>query len=386
MPPSLEPSHLPDPVSLILIYCRPGFEKEGAAEIVEATAKLGVTGFVKTKADSGWLSFQLHDPEAARPALAQLRFADLVFARQMVFATPLLTDLPVGDRVTPLLQQASTLAPAFSQVWLETADTNEAKELSGFCRKFEKHFAGALKKVGKLNPDAPGAPRLHIFFLGSAAAHVGISWPENSAPWPMGILRLSMPRAAPSRSTLKLAEAIKVFQLEPRLQEGQTAVDLGASPGGWSWQLAERGIHVSAVDNGPMDKALIAAGMVEHLREDGFHFRPKRPVQWLVCDMIEQPARIAKLMADWLAEGHAQEAVFNLKLPMKRRHEELARCRELIQTRLAAARLDFELSFRQLYHDREEVTGHLQLLSAATYTNRNTQSRAKTGIKSRTRV
>ena len=50
-----------------------------------------------------------------------------------------------------------------------------------------------------------------------------------------------------------------------------------------------------------MDKALMAGGMVEHIRADGFHFRPQRTVDWLVCDMVEQPARIATLVGDWAA-------------------------------------------------------------------------------------
>src|SRR5205085_8367318 len=101
------------------------------------------------------------------------------------------------------------------------------------------------------------APRLHVFFVGSLACHVGISDVANSSRWPMGIVRLRMPRAAPSRSTLKLAEAIEEFLDEKarakQLVPGMTAVDLGASPGGWTWQLVRRGLMVTAVDNGAMD-------------------------------------------------------------------------------------------------------------------------------------
>lgn len=358
-------------IDAVLLYCRPGFEKECAAEIGEIAADLGITGYAKARPDSGYVAFHAHAPEGTGLLAEKLKWRRLVFARQLLFAAPLLTELPVGDRITPLLNQAREFGTAFSELWLETADTNEAKELSSFLKKFEKPFRIALTKAGLLAADGtphPERPRLHLFFLGSAAAYVALSDPENSSDWPMGIPRLRMPRAAPSRSTQKLAEAFMEFvggQNGPqRLRTGQTAVDLGASPGGWTWQLVQRGLHVTAVDNGPMDKALMASGMVEHLKTDGFHYRPKRPVDWLVCDMVEKPARIAELMAEWVAGKHCKEAIFNLKLPMKKRYEELHRCRDLIEARLAAAGVEARLRFKQLYHDREEVTGHLRVVKA----------------------
>jgi 23S rRNA (cytidine2498-2'-O)-methyltransferase len=134
------------------------------------------------------------------------------------------------------------------------------------------------------------------------------------------------------------------------LKPGMTAVDLGASPGGWTWQLAHRSIRTTAIDNGPMDQQLMQSGIVTHLREDGFKFRPRKPVDWLVCDMVEKPRRIAALVAQWLDDGACRFAIFNLKLPMKTRFEETRLC--LGAVRAAAA----EVRARQLYHDREEIT------------------------------
>lgn len=350
-------------LTALLLYCRAGFENECAGEICDRAARLDVPGYARTKPDSGYVVFQPHDPAGLAAAWDELRLDQLIFARQLVWVAQLVTELPIGDRTGPLIEIARRFATPFSDVWLETADTNEAKELSAFCRKFAKPLAADLIRAGLATDDAR-APRLHIFFLGSAAAWVGVTDPEVSAPWPMGILRLKMPGSAPSRSTLKLAEAFKVFAIEPRLRAGQTAVDLGAAPGGWSWQLVRREIHVTAIDNGTMDKALMETSFVEHLRTDAFHWRPKaaqvKSVDWLVCDMIDKPARIATLIAAWMAEGLAREAIFNLKLPMKKRREEVARCIDLIDDRLDAARVKYKLRCKQLYHDREEITCHLR--------------------------
>ena len=36
--------------------------------------------------------------------------------------------------------------------------------------------------------------------------------------------------------------------------------------------------------------------------------------------MVENPARITHLVASWFREGLCEEAIFNLKLPMKKRY------------------------------------------------------------------
>ncbi len=83
-------------------------------------------------------------------------------------------------------------------------------------------------------------------------------------------------------------------------------------------------MFVQAVDNGAMDAALMETGQVTYCPADGFKFQSKKKnVYWLVCDMIEQPQRVAKLMASWVADGRCKEAMFNLKLPMKKRYESI---------------------------------------------------------------
>lgn len=345
-------------LSGVLSYCRAGFEKECARDISQAAERLGVAGWCKALPDSAWVLFT--PAEAGDIALLRrkLDFAGLCFARQLVFVTPAITLAPT-DRVPPLKKAARALPGPFSCLWLETADTNAAKELSGFCRKFAPHLEKALAKDGLLQPEAAGLPRLHVFFTDSTTAFVGISQPGNSSAWPMGIPRLKMPREAPSRSTLKLAEAFLEMldeQARATLRPGRRAVDLGASPGGWTWQLVNRGMKVTAVDNGPLDQALMASGLVEHLRADGFTFRPRHPVDWLVCDMVDKPARVVDLVARWFERGDCRAAIFNLKLPMKRRFEEVEEARAVLHARLARLGGRWRIRARQLYHDREEVT------------------------------
>jgi len=169
-----------------------------------------------------------------------------------------------------------------------------------------------------------------------------------------------MAHDAPSRSYLKLAEAFEVFlNREERaewLKPGMTAVDLGAAPGGWTWQLVQQGLKVISVDNGPLKGAAATHPSIKHLRQDGFRFRPQRPVDWLVCDMVEQPQRVTELMIAWFTGGHTQRAIFNLKLPMKKRVAALNAALGSIRAALNAKGIRYRLDVKQLYHDREEVT------------------------------
>jgi 23S rRNA (cytidine2498-2'-O)-methyltransferase len=281
----------------------------------------------------------------------------------MVRTGELLTDLPEADRATPIAREARRLGERFAALWIEMPDTNDGKALATLTRPLAPHLERALRKAGVSFEDAAAEERLHVFFVGGRACYVGVSAVANAAPWPMGIARLRMPSGSPSRSTLKLAEAFMQFVPGREFEPGLTAVDLGASPGGWSWQLVKRGFHVVAVDNGPMDAALLDTGQVKHRRTDGFHYTPPDPVDWMVCDMVESPSRIAALVARWIGEGWCRECIFNLKLPMKKRWEEVERCRGLIDEALGGG--GYFLRFKQLYHDREEVTGYLARRSGA---------------------
>ena len=331
--------------------------------MTDLAAALGIYGYSKTTDHSAWVQFVTHEPEGALPILRQLDFCDLIFVRQWFAGPPPLENLPTDDRLTPLLASTAAL-PRVSALLAETLDTNEGKALSGLTKKFSRPFIAALKQQSLLDADSPW--QLHLVFVSGQTALLGVSLTDNSSAWPAGIVRLRQPRAAPSRATLKLEEAWHHFvprqEWEQRLAPGLRAVDLGAAPGGWTWQLVQKGMFVQAVDNGPMDAELMASGQVEHHRQDGFVFISKKPVYWLVCDIADKPARVVYLISQWAQRGDFVEAVFNLKLPMKQRYREVLKLRERLSEQLASTGRPYRLAFRQLYHDREEVTGHIRFL------------------------
>ncbi|HEV7489206.1 MAG TPA: 23S rRNA (cytidine(2498)-2'-O)-methyltransferase RlmM, partial [Rhodanobacteraceae bacterium] len=242
--------------------------------------------------------------------------------------------------------------------WIESPDSDAGRELAPLCRALNAALITALKRKRLL--DAESTMRLHVCMTAPDAAIVAAADVAASAPWPNGIPRLRFPRGAPSRSTLKLEEAFLVLLDDDEraswLKAGMTAVDLGAAPGGWTWQLVRRSIRTIAIDNGPLDAALMESGIVEHRRVDGFTFQPQRAVDWLVCDMVEQPRRVAELVSRWLARRWCRRAIFNLKLPMKKRYDEVQLCLSILRDAVAAGPGTVDLRAKQLYHDREEIT------------------------------
>ncbi|NRA59649.1 MAG: 23S rRNA (cytidine(2498)-2'-O)-methyltransferase RlmM [Psychrobium sp.] len=353
----------------LLLYCRRGFEKECAGEIQQLATEQEVYGYCVVSDNSGYVLYVTTDLAEADKLANHISFNQLVFARQMIVVVDKLTDLPSEDRISAVLAATEHL-PLCGDIRVETPDTNEAKELLGFCRKFTVPLRAALRKQEVLTAKEHNKkPVLHLMLLDSSQGFIGYSYPKNNSPFFMGIARLKFPSDAPSRSTLKLEEAILLFLpkgiIEKRMHSGMKAVDLGACPGGWTYQLVRRGLFVKAVDNGPMAQSLMDTGQVTHLMADGFKYQPERTVDWMICDMVEKPMKVADLMGDWLVNQWCRATIFNLKLPMKKRHLEVQKCLEHIQARLRKAGMRYELQCKHLYHDREEVTVAIQILPSS---------------------
>ncbi|MBZ9537802.1 23S rRNA (cytidine(2498)-2'-O)-methyltransferase RlmM [Modicisalibacter tunisiensis] len=348
----------------LLFYCRAGFERDLSAELQDKAAALGWAGYPVAEAGDAHVRFVMLDEQPANALHRQLPLEALVFARQSLVALPVLEALSREDRLTPIIEQVMASGWSFESLWQETPDSNEAKALAALTKALQRPLEGALRKRGALRRKAQGR-RLHLFWSAGDRVQLAMSFPGNRSEQPGGIRRLRFPREAPSRSTLKLEEAWHVFvprdEWPARLHEGMQAADLGAAPGGWTYQLVRRGMHTYAIDNGPMDRDLMATGLVEHLREDGFTWEPPYRLDWLVCDIVDKPMRVIDMVERWLIRRWCHEAVFNLKLPMKQRWAEVKRCLSRLAASLERAGVRAEIACKQLYHDREEVTVHVRL-------------------------
>ena len=140
--------------------------------------------------------------------------------------------------------------------------------------------------------------------------------PSCSSAFPHGEVRFIEDRtSSPSRAYLKLWEAFTILGVRPLRDE--LCLDLGSSPGGWTWVLASLGARVISVDKAALDPRIAAMAGVEMRRESAFGLDPRSQstpaVDWLCSDVICYPARLLGLVERWLAAGKARRFICSVK-------------------------------------------------------------------------
>lgn len=167
-----------------------------------------------------------------------------------------------------------------------------------------------------------------------------------SSPFPNGEVHFVEDRTGPpSRAYLKLWEALTVIGRHPR--PGETCIDLGSSPGGWSSVLARLGTRVISVDKAPLAPGIAALPGVELRSESAFALDPREvgPVDWMFSDIACYPARLLRLVERWLAAGTCRNFVCTLKFQGATDHDAAARFAAIPGSTL-----------RHLFHNKHELT------------------------------
>lgn len=116
----------------------------------------------------------------------------------------------------------------------------------------------------------------------------------------------------PSRAYLKLWEALLYFPEKMRPKE--RVLELGASPGGWTWVARSSGAEVLAVDRSPLDPRLMGDPGVNFQKGDIFSLKPGfAEFDWLLSDAAAKPAKIYPWIKSWIESGKAGKIVCTLK-------------------------------------------------------------------------
>lgn len=166
--------------------------------------------------------------------------------------------------------------------------------------------------------------------------------------FPGGLVSPPLDREAPSRAYLKLLEA--EIRLGLAISARETCVDLGASPGGWTYVAARRGARVVAVDRSELRQDLMRHPSVRFLRGDAFRHEPAAPVDWLICDVIAAADRSVELLLRWLARGLCRKFVVTIKLA------EGDAAGALVQLKRELPRYAASYFLLRLCHNKKEIT------------------------------
>jgi 23S rRNA (cytidine2498-2'-O)-methyltransferase len=137
--------------------------------------------------------------------------------------------------------------------------------------------------------------------------------PHCSSAVPHGEMQFVGDRTAPSRAYLKLWELFTVLGVRPG--PGDFCIDLGASPGGWSWVLQKLGARVLSIDKAPLDPSVSRLPNIEERRESAFALDPRSVgrVDWLLSDVICYPKRLLTLVKRWLDAGNVRRFACTIK-------------------------------------------------------------------------
>lgn len=190
---------------------------------------------------------------------------------------------------------------------------------------------------------APSAPLGSFTLLDERTL---LAAPVCSSPFANGECHLIEDRVnPPSRAYLKLWDAFTVLGCAPG--PGETCLDLGACPGGWTWVLASLGASVVAIDKAPLDPRVVAMPGVSIRQESAFGLAPVDigPVDWLFSDIICYPERLYRLVLNWIDSGLVRNFVCTIKFQGETDHATAAAFAAIPGSKLV-----------HLYHNKHELT------------------------------
>jgi 23S rRNA (cytidine2498-2'-O)-methyltransferase len=173
-----------------------------------------------------------------------------------------------------------------------------------------------------------------------------VASPRCSSPFLNGEVHFVEDRIEPpSRAYLKLWELFTLLGQRPNA--GDFCIDLGSSPGGWTWVLQKLGARVLSVDKAPLDPRVDVLAGVDHRQVSAFALEPRSagPADWLFSDVICYPRRLLALVKAWLESGMARRFVCTIKFQGESDFEVMSEFAAIPGSRLL-----------HLHHNKHELT------------------------------
>lgn len=262
--------------------------------------------------------------------------------------------------VTRLVETVTTdILPALQPSWTFSVQT---RVLDGGVKPYtvNQAVADALQAAGPALDVRVPMQIVSVVLAGSGTgrltAWIGASVADhNLSDWAGGMRRFAREPGQISRAEFKLLEAIEVFLVE--MPPRGVALDLGASPGGWTRVLRNLGQYVTAVDPGDLDPRLATDPGVRHKRmtAEAYLAEGPDPFDIIVNDMRMDARDSARLMVRYADVLYRHGwALMTLKLPSIDRHKVLDHSFAILREVYTIA------GARQLFHNRSEVTVYLR--------------------------
>ena len=250
-----------------------------------------------------------------------------------------------------------------ANVWLDPREiaiasiTDAAAKLRAIQRNWAVYAPSLHRRATLVQEQLPKVSAKPLVFGTSPPAAPLGSWtmldaetmvaaPQCTSPFPNGEIRFVEDRTGPpSRAYLKLWEALTLIGLRPG--PGEICLDLGSSPGGWTWAAQQMGAHVISVDKAPLAAEIARLPGIEQRHESAFGLDPRAigPIDWLLSDVVCYPPRLLALVERWLAAGTCRRFVCTVKFQGETDHETARRLAAIPGSQLC-----------HLFHNKHELT------------------------------
>ncbi|PTN31357.1 SAM-dependent methyltransferase [Desulfonatronum sp. SC1] len=250
-------------------------------------------------------------------------------------------------RVIPFtsIAQAATALKGLGPLW---ALYDEHLPRRGRARLIQQRLRGPSSRPLVFGDPLPKLPLGSWTLLDDSTL---LASPRCSSPFAHGeALFVEDKTGPPSRAYLKLWEVFTLLDRRP--DPGQLCLDLGSSPGGWTWVLHKLGARVISVDKAPLDPRLAGLPGIIFRPESAFAQSPQAigqdafgPVDWLFSDVVCYPERLLALVRRWLDAGTVQNMVCTIKFQGETDFQVIDQFRSIPHSRLL-----------HLAHNKHELT------------------------------
>lgn len=220
--------------------------------------------------------------------------------------------------------------------------------------KHEKQIRGAIKNLDEKRIDwKMQHPFNFKFFTWTVVNDTILYCIKPFQRFPLGWHEFNEDKSSPpNRAYLKLWEIFLVqnfFEIKNAPQ--QACIEVGCSPGGWTWVLAQHFKKVYAIDKAPLGKQLNKFKNIHYQSADAFKLDLKnfKDAGWFFSDIICTPDRMNELVSDWLKNSNVTHFISTIKFKGE------ADFKFLQEFQREKSRLGHSY-ITHLYHNKNEVT------------------------------
>ena len=269
-------------------------QRREAWQIIDAVNKMtDPSALADTSGYSSWLSDErkrelLETPDTAQRLRSLIEWTGEHIAETEVsdkIASDVRDGMEKQQKEFLLRQQLAAIRKELGEGEPEGADDYRARVEAADLP--EKVREAALREVGKLERAGDQSPETGWISVSTAPQPFELR--GIISPFVRGFIPWAEDKAAPSRAFAKVIES--ELRLGREINAGETVVDLGASPGSWSYVALKRGAHVIAIDRSELREDLMRSPRLRFETADAFKYRPPQTVDWLICDVIAAPQR-----------------------------------------------------------------------------------------------